>query len=1109
MSTQLWPFPGARWWKFDFHSHTPASSDYGAGPNQPALKARSHREWLQDYLDAGIHCVAVTDHNCGDWIDPLKAELEAMREEGIPGANEFHLFPGVELTLNGAHFLALFDPSASTRTIQDLLAVARCNDADRNAEAYCSESVQKICEEVIDRGGLFIPAHVDLDQTGIFKLQANHSALDPILKLEGILAMEVCDPAYTPPACYTDAKLRWARVLGSDCHHPGPPAPEMGITEPRYPGSHFTWVKMATPTIDALRLALIDGEGVSIRRSDDTSPFDPFAVADDLIEEITVGDARYMGRGSAETLRFSPWLNALIGGRGSGKSTVVQLLRLALRRESEILKLPADSPARAEFERFRRTAQGRSGEGALTAETRIQVVYRHQGARYRLHWSATAGDETETIVEEWDETAGDWKRATSQEVRERFPVRMFSQGQIAALANEQSGALLRLVDEAIDHTGWKERWAAMERTFLSKRSEIRELQAKLQSKDRVVGQLEDVRRKLARFEAAEHAKVLKTYQTTRRQAKEHDQQSKEAREIGDRLVRLADEISASDVPEGVFDPADPLGSEGHASIERMRAAIAEAAQATLKAGEKLLATVVDEETSIGSSQWKAGVDAAKEAYDKLVVDLQAQGVQDPSEYGRLVQDRQRLEGEVKVLDSLAEKLETKEIDCEASRLQLQDLRRELSDLRAEFLVAALSSNNYVKIELLRYGRDPFVARDSLREVLGIDGNPGQFEADIFQRDEAGLETDRGTVAKLLADLPTENPEAELERRLNDLRNGLAGLATGGEFDQVSGYLKNRLRKNAEGRPEFVDRSLFVHAAPGGYFHRVGSSKRPMSPEYLARLFQQRSQARIIRFDEQVVPNSKVEDLDIGLVDRFRTNRTGGDRIQLLSNLAMVREDEDGTMRPTVSGILMGTKKPSEWLSSAYIQAVAYAGTTVVPQSGTGAYQLDAKDIAGPLDSQVLEACRFVFKNMTVAASKKLGRIDHPAFDITSVFEALVNAVAHRDYSVTGSKIRLRLFSDRLEICSPGTIPNSMTLDSMSVRQAARNETLTSLLAKCPIPDDVDWLETDRRTMMDRRGEGVSIILKRSEDLSGRQPLYQIFDEAELQLILFANTTNFS
>lgn len=283
----------------------------------------------------------------------------------------------------------------------------------------------------------------------------------------------------------------------------------------------------------------------------------------------------------------------------------------------------------------------------------------------------------------------------------------------------------------------------------------------------------------------------------------------------------------------------------------------------------------------------------------------------------------------------------------------------------------------------------------------------------------------------------------------------------------------------------------------------------MSPEYLARLFQQRSQARIIRFDEQVVPNSKVEDLDIGLVDRFRTSRTGGDRIQLLSNLAMVREDEDGTMRPTVSGILMGTKKPSEWLSSAYIQAVAYAGTTVVPQSGTGAYQLDAKDIAGPLDSQVLEACRFVFKNMTVAASKKLGRIDHPAFDITSVFEALVNAVAHRDYSVTGSKIRLRLFSDRLEICSPGTIPNSMTLDSMSVRQAARNETLTSLLAKCPIPDDVDWLETDRRTMMDRRGEGVSIILKRSEDLSGRQPLYQIFDEAELQLILFANTTNFS
>jgi PHP family Zn ribbon phosphoesterase len=240
MNKDLWPYPGARWWRFDFHTHTPASSDYGAGLKQATLKSRSHREWLMGYIQAGVSCVAVTDHNCGNWIDPLKLELDKMRDEGAPGASEFHVFPGAELTINGAHYLAVFDPSATTKTINDLLAVASYNNAQKNAEGYCNESVSQICEEVLDRGGLFIPAHVDLERTGIFKLQGNHSALDPILKLEGVLAMEVCDPGYEPPACYTDAKLRWTRILGSDAHHPTKPSKDESISRPAYPDCHYT-----------------------------------------------------------------------------------------------------------------------------------------------------------------------------------------------------------------------------------------------------------------------------------------------------------------------------------------------------------------------------------------------------------------------------------------------------------------------------------------------------------------------------------------------------------------------------------------------------------------------------------------------------------------------------------------------------------------------------------------------------------------------------------------------------------------------------------------------------------------------------------------------------
>ncbi len=72
----------------------------------------------------------------------------------------------------------------------------------------------------------------------------------------------------------------------------------------------------------------------------------------------------------------------------------------------------------------------------------------------------------------------------------------------------------------------------------------------------------------------------------------------------------------------------------------------------------------------------------------------------------------------------------------------------------------------------------------------------------------------------------------------------------------------------------VPRSLFVHRSPGGYLHRVANAKRRMSTEYLARLFQQRSQTRLIRFDEQVVPRARLDDLSSHLWKRFRTGQSG-------------------------------------------------------------------------------------------------------------------------------------------------------------------------------------------------------------------------------------------
>jgi len=98
------------------------------------------------------------------------------------------------------------------------------------------------------------------------------------------------------------------------------------------------------------------------------------------------------------------------------------------------------------------------------------------------------------------------------------------------------------------------------------------------------------------------------------------------------------------------------------------------------------------------------------------------------------------------------------------------------------------------------------------------------------------------------------------------------------------------------------------------------------------------------------------------------------------------------------------------------------------------------------------------------------------------------------------KIRLRLFEDRLELYSPGAIPNTMTVESLPYRQAARNEAITSLLAKCSVPSG-DQEFTGRSAMMDKRGEGVQIILDSSERLSGKRPVYRLIDESELLLVI--------
>ena len=291
----------------------------------------------------------------------------------------------------------------------------------------------------------------------------------------------------------------------------------------------------------------------------------------------------------------------------------------------------------------------------------------------------------------------------------------------------------------------------------------------------------------------------------------------------------------------------------------------------------------------------------------------------------------------------------------------------------------------------------------------------------------------------------------------------------------------------------IPRSLFVHRSPGGYFRRLGSSKREMAPENLARLFQERSQSRVIRFDESVVPGTTPSDLDYALVRRFLGEELTDQGVteDAAQKLRVVADDDHGAPRLTLAGALLCTREPQRWLPHAYVQAVSYVG-----ERTDVAYQTDARDIGGPLDEQVSEALHFVRRNMLVRATKSTARAEHPQFSDRAVFEALVNAVAHRDYSMAGARVRLHMFGDRIELHVPGALANTLTPDTMHLRQSSRNELIVSLLARCGAPANIG-----RSRMMDRRGDGVPIIRETCVKIAGRLPEYAMIDDSELRLMI--------
>ncbi len=291
----------------------------------------------------------------------------------------------------------------------------------------------------------------------------------------------------------------------------------------------------------------------------------------------------------------------------------------------------------------------------------------------------------------------------------------------------------------------------------------------------------------------------------------------------------------------------------------------------------------------------------------------------------------------------------------------------------------------------------------------------------------------------------------------------------------------------------VPKGSSLHECKGRGFIRSGASIREMTSDERLRLSQARSQARYLWFDEQTVPDTGFETLDEALWIPLLSAEGRADPRPALEKMRLLGQDDSGNLRATVAGILCCCRNPEEWLPQACISATLYRGVD------RASSQLDAQTITGQLSRQITEGVAFAMRNMRVGARKDPGRIELPQYSARALFEAIANAVAHRDYSMQGSRIRLSMFADRLEIQSPGALANNLGIDELPHRQATRNQVLASVLGKTPV-SGVKGAE-ERVFIMERRGDGVPIIRKETGQLAGRLPHFEMIGASELRVAL--------
>ncbi|MBM7581036.1 TrlF family AAA-like ATPase [Jeotgalibacillus terrae] len=714
-------FRGNRWYKCDLHLHTPESICFSDKDVTP-------KEWVEACINKGLDVVAVTDHNSGNYIDKVLEEAEGT---GLT------VFPGVEITCDSAkvHLLILFDKHKRTSDINGFLQYCGIEEhkfAQQDATTSERENIFTVAEKASERGALVIAAHID-EYNGISEM--SYQKMSDFLDKNYINGVQVVNgelldqTEVSTPDLLESLKTRYSRIdvnllrewknavklsleknkaiLTFSDNPSGQGQTTHGLWGI---GNRYTWIKMKEEvTLESLRHALLMPRQKI--KNDFQSKSIPYATPDLTIKGLEIKNSNLNSEKPLE-IHFNPQMNTIIGGRGTGKSSINRIIRGLLGGNSELNDFNELLKEQTDFFKVNESVRGEESKGVLKAETEIDLYLQRLGRTYKINYINFNGvecDKSFYVLNDFDEY-----EVCDSSILELFQAEIYSQKQIYNIASRPN-ALREKIDQSIDgFNEHKNMIDAIKNKYFEITARMRTIEKRLENKSRLEIDINDMKERLKEFEE-------KGYQSTLKKQEEAEIENSQLQSVINDLDRKKETLS--DFQKEFSYPDISKFNYNSKSAANLKQILEDNYQqfqeviAKLEEGKTILATVQTSlKDAIASSAWQLHLKEVKVEYENLQERL---GPEDLSDLSNIESLSNRLsQKEKEMAELMDDEIKLNDLSKELEELisEYLEIRKMVTLRRREFLKDTLADISNINISVSPF-RDIINYEDELRKIL--------------------------------------------------------------------------------------------------------------------------------------------------------------------------------------------------------------------------------------------------------------------------------------------------------------------------------------------------------------------------------------------------------